>query len=360
MPSEDYAILVGISYYADPVFPALNGPLADVQLMADWLLSSTGGNLDPTHITTIQSTVPPPNVLAAQMPPLPEQFLQEFRRLVLDPSGHLIRRPTSRLYLYFSGHGFSQIRDQMPRASLYTANANQIVPASIAGTFYALWMKDAAVFRDIVIIMDCCRDAESAKMESIPPLTQIQLVGAAAAIPVFGIYAAPKGGKAQERPIPSRGNQVHGLLTHAVVEAFERAPSDPNGVVTSDDVSNHIRSRWASICGDTPADPPEFALPGIQPLALLTRRDLLSQRIVVSNWQPSEQIDLADGALQPLASIVRSIDGATATVNWAARPLETVPIVNGVVAIKLGGGLYRLKRGTRKQPFEAGGDDVNI
>ena len=43
---DDYAILVGISKYADTsTFPELQGPVNDVELMKKWLTSPDGGGV---------------------------------------------------------------------------------------------------------------------------------------------------------------------------------------------------------------------------------------------------------------------------------------------------------------------------
>ncbi|HEX7767028.1 MAG TPA: caspase family protein, partial [Nitrospira sp.] len=308
MPNQDYAILVGVKDYADPAFPPLNGPVRDVALMKAWLTSPSGGNLSADHILTIESPNPLPKVPANQLPPVAATFSNEFAQLILDDKNRPISRPQSRLYLYFSGHGFCQLRDQMPRASLYTANANRVFCDSIPGTFFALWTKDAALFKDVVIVMDCCRDAEFAKTEAIPSLLQMPKLGTN--VDVFGIYAAPKGGKALERPISSRNNEVHGLLTHAVIEALENAPGDANGVVSSEGLASYIRARWSAICGNDPADPPEFAHPTLKPLALVSRNgNLVCQRLGVAAWTAGEAVELSDGRLNHLATLMKSSDG---------------------------------------------------
>src|SRR5215831_11306626 len=112
MPNPDFALLVGIKNYGDAAFPALSGPVNDVALVADWLTKPDGGNLDPAHVTKILSVDPPPPGPANQMRPVPEEFGQALQAIVLDSAGHPVERPDARLYLYFSGHGFSALRDQ--------------------------------------------------------------------------------------------------------------------------------------------------------------------------------------------------------------------------------------------------------
>ena len=55
MAAADYAILVGISRYADPAFPSLTGPPRDVALIKEWLMSPKGGGMPEARIRTILS-----------------------------------------------------------------------------------------------------------------------------------------------------------------------------------------------------------------------------------------------------------------------------------------------------------------
>lgn len=50
-----FAILVGISRYADSHLHPLDGPVRDVHLMEDWLVLENGGNVPPANVTTIIS-----------------------------------------------------------------------------------------------------------------------------------------------------------------------------------------------------------------------------------------------------------------------------------------------------------------
>jgi hypothetical protein len=48
MNDKDYAVVVGISKYGSR--PNLEGPEADAQAFADWLLSETGGGLPEDNV----------------------------------------------------------------------------------------------------------------------------------------------------------------------------------------------------------------------------------------------------------------------------------------------------------------------
>jgi hypothetical protein len=123
--AEDFAILVGISCYVDPSYPKLAGPVHDVELMKQWLMSKKGGDVPPSRIKTIISPDKFPDdqdpLLA---PPLAAQFDSAFITMERERMALKAERLKGRLYLYFSGHGFSS-RDisRGPEAALYAANA---------------------------------------------------------------------------------------------------------------------------------------------------------------------------------------------------------------------------------------------
>lgn len=366
MPRNDYAILVGISHYPDPGFPPLEGPPRDVQRFHDWLIDPQGGDVDPSHITTLLSPNPPPQVTPDQAPPLFSDFQVAFQHLITGGGGTLQCHSDNRLYLFFSGHGFCEIRNQMPQAALYAANASRLFNWNIAGTLYALWAKEVAIFGEIVLVMDCCRDAEATKMLMNPPLPAISNPGAARDVKLFCAYAAPKGGKAQERPMPELHNQVHSLLTHALLDAFKHATPDDQGNVTGHRIKGYLENIWPTICGDIPADKPEVYIPPTGDIVFFRRPPArLPQKIRISPWQPGDVAEIFDGRNQRFATLqLDPADSSVASIRWADESIESVPVSAGAVSISLPAGLYRVKLPTgaveRQQLFQAGGPDVEL
>ncbi|MFJ4292810.1 caspase family protein [Cupriavidus sp. NPDC089707] len=258
---DHYAILVGVSTYADAsTFPRLDSPLNDVALFSQWLTAPDGGNVPADHITTLISPPTMPEGLDLDsVPPLAEDFKKAFKKLVRNQDGRMVARQ-GRLYLYFSGHGFCERKSLTPQATLYAANATRDFPENIFGTFYAHTVRDKALFSEIVLIMDCCRDAEVNRPPDVPAINEAS--GAEAEqTKLFCLYAAPKGGKAVERAIPERANHVHGLLTHAFLKALDEARPDAGRFITSASLKRHLLETWPAICGDSPAPFPEVVTP---------------------------------------------------------------------------------------------------
>src|SRR5215218_7008866 len=72
-----------------------------------------------------------------------------------------------RLYLYFSGHGFEPVAEE---AVLLMANAtrrrlNYHVPGRVvANAFYR-----SGFFKEVILLMDCCRDSYPSAHLNVPP-----------------------------------------------------------------------------------------------------------------------------------------------------------------------------------------------
>ncbi len=368
MPRNDYAFLVGVSHYPDPGFPPLEGPPRDVQRFKEWLVDPDGGDVDPNNIITMVSPPIDPHNSSAQVSPQFQDFQVAFQQLITGGGNNIKYHSKNRLYLFFSGHGFCEIRNQMPQAALYAANASRLFNWNIAGTLYALWAKDVAVFGEIVLVMDCCRDAEATKMLMNPPLPAISNTGAAQTVKLFCVYAAPKGGKAQERPIPELNNEVHSLLTHVLLDALRHAPPDAQGNITGSMIKGYLENAWPTVCGDIPADPPEIYIPPTGDIVFFERpATRLLQNILVNSWLPGDLLEIYDGSGKLFGSIVLPDAGSsTVSIEWKDQSSEELSVDSAsmMLSIPLPAGYYRVRLLSggveQKEFFEAGGPDVNL
>jgi hypothetical protein len=358
-----FAILVGISRYADSNLHSLDGPVRDVRLIHDWLVAPGGGNVPENNITTIISDETSQTPADGDMPPVFEDFFAAFLRLVRKPdkSGY-IRRESGRLYLYFSGHGFSEKQRREAHAALYVANADRDVNWNIYGTYFAQWTKDQGLFDEIVLIMDCCRDAELAKQPLVPPLRRPTDVGTGLKAKLFEVYAAPRGGKAQERPIAARNNEVHGLLTHAFFDAVQNAaPGQP--AVSSQAIKDYLRERWSALCGAEPSDPPELVVPTNGEILFSRGAEAdLSQGFTIESLTDGSVFEIVNGSLTTVARI--SIEGSTAHVERINGATTSCPILDHVLTVTLPAGLYMalalLAGSVIKRTFQAGDHNVQL
>jgi hypothetical protein len=294
MGQDDRAILVGVSQYANPAYPALKGPLNDVTLMETWLKNQ---NIPVTKITTIE-----PLLFGSpdKAPPLPDDFQDVFLKLERERMSLRAARVTGRLYLYFSGHGFcARDIDRDAQAALYTANASSELFAHIYGTYFARRAKAKALFKEIVLIMDCCRDSEVNRVPIPPMMGNTPDDTLAQNVSLLMIYAVPKGGKAQERPVPDRNDVCHGLLTHAFMSAIEHGRPDGDGIISATRLRDHLLESWDAVCGADPPPRPEVFLPSSQEMYFAAQNvGVLVIFDFSSPALPETMIALRDASLQ--------------------------------------------------------------
>lgn len=340
--ADNYAILVGIGKYADASnFPELQGPTHDVTIMEEWLTSATGGKVDPKNIIKIIS--PESDIDSTDpdsVPPITEDFKKAFKGLVRDKNGSFITRP-GRLYLYFSGHGFCEKKSLTPQAALYAANATRDFPENIFGSNYALIARDKALFSEIVLIMDCCRDAEVNRPMDIPAINESGN-SSAYDVKLFCIYAAPKGGKAQEREIAERGNKIHGLLTHAVLKAFAEARPDAGAFVTGAALKRHLLETWTALCGSTPAAPPEIVLPTGKDIQFLSQNKGINQVFEISDsLTTSTSLDILDTQGQMVVHCELVPPPAASTATWNGNQASSLVFDGKLFSLGLQPSFYR-------------------
>jgi hypothetical protein len=364
---NDFAILVGINRYADSSLQRLDGPLLDVKLVEGWLVDTKGGNVPGANIKKVTSKDDPEAAPTnGEMPPLFQDFLKAFLRLVRPSPATFIRRPASRLYLYFSGHGFCEKRKREPHAALYAANTDRDVYWNIYGTYFAQWTKDHGLFGEIVLVMDCCRDPKITQSPLVPRLRQPTDVGVGVNARLFELYAAPRGGKAQERPIASRKNEVHGLLTHAFFDALEHASPGASQVSTAA-IKDYLEQRWSALCGTEPADPPEVVLPtnGEIKFDRPVSADL-AQRFRLTKLKAGDEFELLVSRKSQFDRVaVVTIGPAAAKVKRTGQDPVEYPIVDSVFVVPLPATFYMAVAATRagellKCSFQAGGSDVEL
>lgn len=291
MADENYAILVGIARYkGHDDYPPLDGPRNDVALIRKWLVDPNGGNVKRRNIHMLTT---PRRMFRPASPAGPTEWTPDqtgFRNAyekITTVDGAYVRRDTARLYLYFSGHGFSLAADTTARAALFAANAIGMVRPNIPGTVYAEAVKRVALFKEIVLIMDCCRDVQRNLPYGSYELDQTES-GNSQKVRLFSMYATAKNGKAQEREFSADG-KVRGLLTSALVRALDEAPTNVLGQVSSTTLNNYLKVKWPDWCPqDFPPPPPPRTVPDdAGDIYFSSRKPLVSQQFAVGSSGPA-------------------------------------------------------------------------
>ena len=350
MAAEDFAILVGISKYSSSDLTHLKGPPRDVQLMRDWLLDVDGGNVPEKNIRTLISPVGELQGVPRKAKPDSQEFADLFREVVSDENDVPIRRMNSRLYLFFSGHGYCDMFDENPNVTLYAANASQSFPHNIPGTTFALRAKTNACFGEIILIMDCCRDADVGKGIAEVAMTKSVSVGTSAKVKLLTIYGSPKGGKALERPIPHLNGEVYGLLTAAVVKALRECPLDALGARTGERLKSYIQNDWKALCGDKPVDLPEITPPAGLDIQLTRNGALPTQGFDISELGGGDLNIRITNGVDTIALCTLPANRTNAKVQLGATGIDQpLTVAGSVFQLSLNKGLYLYEIGKEKK-----------
>lgn len=322
----DYAILVGISRYRDSDrFQALEGPLNDVAHVRDWLLSPQGGAVPAGQVISL---ITPDPAVPGVWSPNRESFARHFNSIVLDSNtGDFVRRE-GRLYLYFSGHGFSRLTDQTTRAALYSADSMGMFQSNLAGTLYAEAAKRARLFSEVVLIMDCCRDTESNVEYSSPELNLFEHANTEG-VRVFAMYATPKRGKAQERELPGSNGQTVGLMTNALLRALQQAPCDVVGRVPSKVLMQYIGMNWQAWYPDQTPPEPRIIPPDSEDVFFQSGQTLQIQRFRLPASAENIPIRLTSNSLNAVGIAKGNvIVWQDASLSWRLQ-LDMSPLTDG-------------------------------
>jgi len=263
---NDYAVVVGVGRYpglsADDVAADLDGPDNDAQDVYDWLISKTGGNVDPAHVKLLRSKdVEPPDPTHPQPAAAGiEEALKWVELQTREVGG-------DRLYLYFSGHGFSPLLEE---AAIFTAEATQVSPSNVYVYAWLRWFRKAQRFREAVLWVDCCMDFQ----QTVPVQEVIMRseLGTSVPGPVFIGFAAHTR-KALERKMPD--GRVHGVFTWTLMKGLAGGAADERGRVTGESLRTFL---YAAIPEYMPDDARKTGEIDLQPF-IRADQDLVYQTL---------------------------------------------------------------------------------
>lgn len=350
MAANDHAIVVGISAY--PGIGSLEGPCNDVALFMQWLKKADGGNVPGKNIRQCLSTSVQFGTSSVtqteEARPHREDIEKLFRPYVKN--GVLGKKIGRRLYIFVSGHGFSDAADSYKNAmntALYTANADQISGLHVAVTSYAEWFAQAAIFDEIVLVMDCCRTKSHLHTYTHPQLPKINPdESKTISVRKFYAFAAPWGHVAKEKEMPDRGNMVYGIFTIALLEALDKAKPNRLGNVKGKDIEQYIHNVIDEIAGETEVTPPAIYLERYKDIIWLKRKDKTSPHkpdvtVTLSEFRGNEVCIIQNGSLDML---------------------DSIPFESSRLTVSLEAGLYKFSiKGTdRNQLIELLNDDIEI
>lgn len=229
----DRALVVGINRYPSAGVDPLEGAVADATRFHEWVTNPAGGGITEAGHAVLLTT--PPIQADGDLPrPISPDLQEFFYKLIQTHAAH----PGRRLYVFLSGHGISPSSQESVRnAALLMANAMQ--PNNyhcFPGNVWAEGVRSAALFREVILIMDCCRDINNTATVSghifgEPSEDAKNCV-------LLEAYATQWGSKSRELELPPDGKK-RGVFTYSVLEVLNSGRM--NGTVFKAAVKAHLK-----------------------------------------------------------------------------------------------------------------------
>jgi hypothetical protein len=251
---HDHAVVIGIRRYADVAagwISTLNGPDNDAAAIATWLRDPAGGGLPDDNVRELVSANAPD--------PFTESGAEPHQAMVMTLLNSVAELPKNafqgqwagrRLYVYVSGHGWANRRDE---AALVTAEASQASPLNVLVTSWIQVMMQTAPFQELVFWGDTC--ATRVPLTHLFPCTLPSRFSMnSPTVRVFGAYAAPVGLVAVENEMPD--GQWHGAFTYALLQGLSGAAATP---VTSDTLRDYLLNAMQSFMSERDQKRPTVA-----------------------------------------------------------------------------------------------------
>src|SRR5262249_8167316 len=152
---RDHAIVVGVSHYKSPL-TQLRGAVNDAACFRNWLIDPSGGDVPEANVVLITSSAEAPGVT-------PTQQQVEDAMVAHVKQYRATSQRQRRLYIFLAGHGVTSedpsdlddCRVLMADASLDAIARN--IGVRSAGHIF----RRTAIFEEIVLVADCCRELAS-------------------------------------------------------------------------------------------------------------------------------------------------------------------------------------------------------
>lgn len=223
---DDWAVVIGIDDYEVPSI-YFHQAGRDAHDFSEWLLSPKGGGLPESQVSQLSSPT---------SEELEEHFHQWFRELSRRRKAN---QPVGRrLYLLLSGLG-GDSRDQKPALHLANLDNNDWAPY-VSGPRWAEWALRSGMFQEVVLLMNCSRQALSHMPEEqhFPRFPQLPTTEA----PLPGNYFFGFSTSSGENPYGG-SDWPPNLFTEAILDGLSGAAADAQRHVTAAALAGFVSRR---------------------------------------------------------------------------------------------------------------------
>jgi hypothetical protein len=222
----------------------------DANLFEQWLLDANGGGLKPGNVKKIVS---PAN---GTFRPIRDEIEDEIISLYAERNNQT--KPLGRrLYLYFSGHGIAP--GDGDECALVMANSYASPWRAFPGRMAANRVLNYPMFKEVVLIMDCCREVPGAALPELNlPAGSERLADAN----FLHAFASKWEARAAEKELPSPFDDGsppnwHGVFTHTLIKGL-RTATDETGLITAKSLKDYVRRAVQDLLPAEDNRRPEF------------------------------------------------------------------------------------------------------
>lgn len=247
MAHDDFAVVVGIDGYRS--LRDLAGAENDASDFDAWLRKPAGGDVPGDHVAKLLGSE-----LGPGTNPRVDEIDDEFSKLqsgleTVENEGRTGRR----LYIFLAGHGFDPEGDDA--ALLCATAAPRRLGDHISGRLYSLWFKKAALFHEIVLIMDCCRDDYTRIPMRSPPWAEENRTGTNTKM--FKGLATRWSFQSRERPDPLSQGRVRGFYSRVLLDILDA------GKVTGEELKKYTMNGLTDLVSGELQEPEIHTDPGL-------------------------------------------------------------------------------------------------
>lgn len=325
MAMTDHAVVVGINNY--PAFDPLEGPVKDAKAFRNWLVEH--GKVPPENIREVYSTDFAARNVEGQATALTQPAFDavnvKFTELVNLATKNFQRLPRigRRLYIYLAGHGITPrvSNNKLDSAALLMANAEPTtVGLHLPGPAYAEWFRLSHAFEEIILFMDCCRNAFEDIEESRVPFTPLK-GGDPTKVKTLNVLATQWDAPSFEQPLGSPP-ELRGVFTWALLEVLRTGAGSTNGKLTAMGLKGPLELLISNLRGGDVPQFPRFNLGNLQDIVLFESATGATLPKVTIQWDPplhGKSGDILDGNDNPLTPPVK-VTASAANTQLSLKP----------------------------------------
>ena len=244
MSVDDCALVVGINRY--PGLTPLAGAENDARSFHDWVTDAGGGDVPAANARMILSSdfqeTTDVNLAEPATRAIEDFFTWVDERSDANNAANRGARAGARLWMFFSGHGFSPSLD---RSGVLTANATPRRVHNVAARMWADRLHEGGWFDDVILFQDACQ-TRIKDADLNPPFLRKRMPSNRQVRRRFYAFAASDDKVAKE--VTLADGTVGGVFTATLVQGLRGFARDAGtGALRSAGLTEHLRKNMGTL-----------------------------------------------------------------------------------------------------------------